>query len=121
MEFGLLYELQMPRPWDDGRERATYTEAIDQIVLAETLGYSHVWFVEHHMLPEWSHSSAPEVMLGALSQRTTRLRLGHGIALLPFNFNHPVRVAERAAALDILSGGRVELGTGRAVTMIELE
>ena len=121
MDFGMLYELQMPKPWDPGRESATFFEALDQIVLAESLGFSHVWCVEHHMLPEWSHSSAPEVFLGALSQRTSRIRLGHGIALLPSNFNHPVRVAERAAALDILSRGRLELGTGRAVTTTELE
>jgi len=121
MNFGMLYELQMPRPWGEGAESATYAQAMEQIVHAESVGFSHVWFVEHHMLPEWSHSSAPEVFLGALSQRTSRIRLGHGIALLPSNFNNPVRVAERAAALDILSNGRVELGTGRAVTVQELE
>src|SRR5438477_6370718 len=121
MDFGLLYELQMPRPWDADTERATFFDAIAQIQLAERLGFTHCWCVEHHLLAEWSHSSAPEVFLGALSQRTSTIRLGHGIALLPYNFNHPIRVAERAAALDILSNGRLELGTGRAVTLAELQ
>ena len=121
MNFGLLYELQMPKPWSENRESETFFEAIDQIVLAESRGFSHCWCVEHHMLPEWSHSSAPEVFLAALSQRTSRIRLGHGIALLPKNFNHPIRVAERAAALDILSRGRLDLGTGRSVTVAELD
>lgn len=120
MKFGMLYELQMPRPWGPDAESLTYFEAIDQIVAAEAGGFSHVWCVEHHMLPEWSHCSAPEVFLAALSQRTTKIRLGHGIALLPGPFNNPVRVAERAAALDILSRGRLELGTGRSVTVAEL-
>ena len=121
MDFGMLYELQMPRPWTPGAEARLFHEAMEQIVFAESVGFTHVWFVEHHMLAEWSHSSAPEIFLAALSQRTTKIRLGHGIALLPGKFNHPIRVAERAAALDILSNGRVELGTGRSVTTIELE
>ncbi len=121
MDFGMLYELQMPKPWAPGAEARTFNEAMEQIVHAESEGFSHVWFVEHHMLPEWSHSSAPEIFLAALSQRTTKIRLGHGIALLPSNFNNPIRVAERAAALDILSNGRVELGTGRSVTLAEIE
>jgi alkanesulfonate monooxygenase SsuD/methylene tetrahydromethanopterin reductase-like flavin-dependent oxidoreductase (luciferase family) len=121
MKFGLLYEIQIPPPWSEGYEARAYAEAMEQIVLADELGWDYVWAVEHHMLPGWSHSSAPEVFFGALSQRTSRIRLGHGIALLPKNFNHPVRVAERTAVLDILSGGRVDLGTGRAVTLQELD
>lgn len=121
MKLGLLYEIQIPKPWTPGIEARTYSETIDQIVLADRLGWGYVWAVEHHLLPQWSHCSAPEILFGALSQRTSQIRIGHGIALLPKNFNHALRVAERAAVLDILTGGRVELGTGRAVTLQELD
>jgi len=121
MNLGLLYEIQIPKPWTPGIEARTYGETIDQIVLADRLGWTNVWAVEHHLLPQWSHCSAPEVLFGALSQRTSRIRIGHGIALLPRGFNHALRVAERAAVLDILTGGRVDMGTGRAVTLQELD
>ena len=121
MKLGLLYEVQIPKPWTPGIEARTYGEVLEQVVLADKLGWGYVWAVEHHLLPQWSHCPAPEVLFGALSQITKRIRIGHGIALLPRNFNHALRVAERAAVLDILSGGRVELGTGRAVTLQELD
>ena len=70
---------------------------------------------------EFSHCSAPEVLYGALSQRTKRIRIGHAVALLPGQYNHPVRVAERAAVLDIVSDGRMDLGTGRSTTLIEMD
>ena len=79
-----------------------------------------MWEVEHHFLEEYSHSSAPEVFLAAASQRTKNIRLGHGIVQLPVQFNHPARVAERIATLDLLSGGRVEFGTGEASSQTEL-
>jgi len=114
MKFDLLYELQMPKPHDERSEYRCYHEALEQIVLADQLGYDTVWEVEHHFLTEFAHSSAPEVFLAAVSQRTKRIRIGHGVTLLPHKFNHPIRVAERVAALDILSDGRVEFGTGRS-------
>ena len=120
MKFGLLYEIQIPKPWTPGIERQYYNDVIEQVVLAEQLGWEYVWAVEHHLLPQWSHCPAPEVLFGALSQRTTKIRIGHGVALLPRNFNHPMRVAERVAVLDILTNGRVDVGTGRAVTLQEL-
>src|SRR5205807_6398781 len=88
-----------------------------QIELADRLGYDYAWVVEHHFLEEYSHSSAPEVFLGAASQRTQRIRLGHGVVQLPTN--HPIRVAERVATLDLLSGGRVELGLGEGQGPVE--
>ena len=121
MKFGLLYELEMPKPWHERSEYDTYWQAIEQIELAEEVGFEYVWMVEHHFLSEFAHSSAPEVFYGALSQRTKKIRLGHGVVLLPHPFNHPLRVAERIAALDILSNGRVEFGTGRALSRVELE
>ena len=120
MKFGLLYELQYAKPWSAGWEARVYHEALEQIALADRVGFDYVWEVEHHFLTEYSHSSAPEVFLGAVSQRTQRIRIGHGVVLLPAAYNNPIRVAERVAALDILSGGRVEFGTGRSGTPIEL-
>lgn len=120
MKFGIIYELQMQKPWEENEEFNTFHEALDQIELADQVGFDYAWEVEHHFLVEYSHSSAPEVLLAAASQRTRNIRLGHGVALLPYPFNHPIRVAERAAALDILSNGRVDLGTGRSITEQEL-
>jgi len=99
MKFDLLYELQAPKPHDERSEYRCYQEALAQIELADRLGYDTVWEVEHHFLTEFAHSSAPEVFLAAVAQRTRRIRLGHGVVLLPHKFNHPIRVAERVAAL----------------------
>src|SRR5881397_2662636 len=120
MKFGLLYEMETPRPWHALSEYNTYWEALAQIELADRIGLDYVWEVEHHFLEEYSHSSAPEVFLAAASQRTKRIRLGHGIVQLPPGFNHPARVAERIAMLDLVSGGRVEFGTGESSSQMEL-
>jgi alkanesulfonate monooxygenase SsuD/methylene tetrahydromethanopterin reductase-like flavin-dependent oxidoreductase (luciferase family) len=120
MKFGLFYEHQTPRPWNERDEGQVFREALEQAELADRLGFDCFWLVEHHFLEEYSHSSAPEVFLGAVSQRTTRLRLGHGIVQTPPAFNHPARVAERIATLDRLSGGRVEFGTGESSSAAEL-
>jgi alkanesulfonate monooxygenase SsuD/methylene tetrahydromethanopterin reductase-like flavin-dependent oxidoreductase (luciferase family) len=120
MDFGLQYEIQRSRPHYDGFMYDIYHQATAQAVLADQIGYHSIWTVEHHFLNEWSYSSAPEVWYGALSQLTKRIRLGHGVSLLPIPFNHPVRVAERIAVLDIMSNGRVECGTGRSITEQEL-
>jgi alkanesulfonate monooxygenase SsuD/methylene tetrahydromethanopterin reductase-like flavin-dependent oxidoreductase (luciferase family) len=120
MEFALQYEIQRSRPHYDGFMYDIYHQATEQVKLADRLGYHSVWTVEHHFLSEWSYSSAPEVWYGALSQVTKNIRLGHGVCLLPVAFNHPVRVAERIAVLDIMSNGRVECGTGRSITESEL-
>jgi alkanesulfonate monooxygenase SsuD/methylene tetrahydromethanopterin reductase-like flavin-dependent oxidoreductase (luciferase family) len=114
VKFDLLYELQIPKPHDERSEYRCYQEALEQIELADRLGFDTVWCVEHHFLVEFAHSSAPEVFLSAVAQRTKRIRIGHGVVLLPHKFNHPIKVAERVAALDLLSDGRVEFGTGRS-------
>ncbi|WP_328616745.1 LLM class flavin-dependent oxidoreductase [Amycolatopsis sp. NBC_00355] len=114
MQIDLFNEIQNPRPWPEGHEQLRFTQAIEQAVLADELGYGCWWQVEHHGAGEFSLSSAPELMLAALSQRTSRIRLGHSAVLAPGRFNHPIRVAERAATLDHLSGGRVELGLTRS-------
>src|SRR5258705_11022339 len=103
MKFGIFYELQLPRPWRQDSEYELFQNALVQIELADKLGYDFAWEVEHHFLEEYSHSSAPEVFLGAASQRTRNIRLGHGIVQL--TTNHPARVAERVSTLDLVSGG----------------
>ena len=100
MQFGIFYEHQLPRPWTDGAEQQLFQEALEQVELADRLGIDYAWEVEHHFLEEYSHSSAPEVFLAAASQRTRRIRLGHGIVLAPPPYNHPARVAERTAPGD---------------------
>jgi alkanesulfonate monooxygenase SsuD/methylene tetrahydromethanopterin reductase-like flavin-dependent oxidoreductase (luciferase family) len=121
MQFGIFYEHQIPRPWHDGDEHRLLKDALEQVELADRLGIDVAWEVEHHFLEEYSHSSAPEVFLAACSQRTKRIRLGHGITLMPPGYNHPARVAERIATLDLVSDGRVEWGTGESSSRIELE
>lgn len=121
MKFGIFYEHQLPRPWEEGAELKLFQDALDQVELADKLGIDYAWEVEHHFLEEYSHSSAPEVFLAACSQRTKRIRLGHGIVLMPPGYNHPARVAERIATLDLVSNGRVEWGTGESSAALELE
>ena len=125
MKFGLFYELQLPKPagkeqWDPDDEKKIYHDMLEQVELADSLGFDYVFEVEHHFLEEYSHSSAPEMVMAALSQRTKNIRLGHGIVLMPPGYNHPARVAERIGALDILSNGRVEFGTGESASEMEL-
>jgi len=121
MRFGIFYEHQLPRPWTEGGELKLFQDALAQVELADRLGIDYAWEVEHHFLEEYSHSSAPEVFLAAASQRTQRIRLGHGIVLMPLAYNHPARVAERLATLDLVSHGRVDWGTGESASRAELE
>ena len=118
MKFGIFYEHQLPWDWDAASEHRLFQESLEQIELADRLGFDYAWEVEHHFMEEYSHSSAPEVFLGAASQRTRNIRLGHGIVQL--TTNHPARVAERVATLDLLSNGRVELGLGEGSSVTEL-
>ena len=105
MKFGIFYEHQLPRPWDEGVELQLFQDALDQVELADKLGIDCAWEVEHHFLEEYSHSSAPEIFLSAASQRTKNIRLGHGIRQVLPNYNHPARTAECIATLDLVSGG----------------
>lgn len=118
MEFGLFYELIALRPHDEAAVQRAYAEALEQITFAEQMGFEYVWETEHHFTEKFSYSAAPELFLTAVSQRTERIRIGHGVVLL--TMNHPVRAAERAAVLDILSNGRLEFGTGRGTSEAEL-
>ncbi len=120
MRFGVFYEMQLPRPWQEGDEHRLFHEALEQVVLADELGIDHAWEVEHHFLEEYSHSSAPEVFLAAAAARTRNIRLGHGIRQVIPAYNHPARTAETIATLDLLSDGRVDFGIGEGATRLEL-
>jgi alkanesulfonate monooxygenase SsuD/methylene tetrahydromethanopterin reductase-like flavin-dependent oxidoreductase (luciferase family) len=120
MKFGLFFELSVPRPWNRDSDKVVYERALEQAALAEELGFDQVWAVEHHFLEEYSHCPAPEIFLTACAMRTSRIRVGHGIVVCVPEFSHPVRIAERAAVLDIISNGRLEMGTGRSATWTEL-
>jgi alkanesulfonate monooxygenase SsuD/methylene tetrahydromethanopterin reductase-like flavin-dependent oxidoreductase (luciferase family) len=120
MRFGVFYELQLPRPWNKGDERNLFHQALEQVQLADRLGFDYAWEVEHHFLEEYSHSSAPEVFLAAAATRTKSIRLGHGIRQVIPNYNHPARTAEGLATLDIVSDGRVDFGIGEGATRLEL-
>tara|TARA_B110000196_G_scaffold31712_1_gene24029 strand:+ start:997 stop:2178 length:1182 start_codon:yes stop_codon:yes gene_type:complete len=112
MKFGLLFEMQRPYEGNDVDWNALYRETLDQCELADQVGFDNLWFVEHHFLMGFSGSPCPEVMLGALSQRTKNIRIGFGVSVLPNH--HPIRIAERVAMVDQLTNGRVEVGTGRS-------
>jgi alkanesulfonate monooxygenase SsuD/methylene tetrahydromethanopterin reductase-like flavin-dependent oxidoreductase (luciferase family) len=111
MRIGLFYQIQVPKPWTAQSEAQRIYEALEQIPYAEEQGFDSVWFSEHHFRPVWSHNSAPDLTLAAVSQRTSRIRLGIGVVLAPIH--HPLHVAQRMATLDILSRGRVDVGIGR--------
>src|SRR6266446_8884351 len=125
MKFGINFQLQTPKPldadqWHEHDELKIYHEALEQIELADKLGYDYVFITEHHFLEEYSHCSAPEVFLAAAAARTKSIRLGHGIRQVIPNYNHPARTAEGLATLDIISDGRVDFGIGEGATRLEL-
>jgi alkanesulfonate monooxygenase SsuD/methylene tetrahydromethanopterin reductase-like flavin-dependent oxidoreductase (luciferase family) len=121
MKFSLFYEIPVARPWDALSEHRAFKAVLEQAVLADQVGFHGLWTVEHHFLEEFSHCSNPEVLYGAIAARTERLRIGYGVRLTPQPYNHPVRSAESVAMLDLVSDGRVDFGTGRSATRIELE
>lgn len=121
MKFGLMYELQLPRPWRETAEQELVQNALAEVELADKLGFDSIWANEHHFLEEYAHSSAPEVFLAACAARTKSVRIGHAVVLSPPNFNAPARVAERIAMLDLVSNGRVQWGTGESASRVELE
>ena len=121
MKFALFYEIPVPRPWTPGKEQAALKNTIEQAVFGEEMGFHSFWTVEHHFLDEFSHCSNPEILYGAIAARTSRLRIGYGVRLTPKPYNHPIRTAESVATLDNISDGRVDWGTGRSATRLELE
>lgn len=121
MKFGIFFEMSTPRPFTPAVETSVYHHALEQARVADELGFDWVWAVEHHFfLEEYSHCSAPEVVLAAVAAQTERIRVGHGAVVCVPEMNHPIRVAERCATLDIVSEGRLEVGTARSSTWTEL-
>jgi alkanesulfonate monooxygenase SsuD/methylene tetrahydromethanopterin reductase-like flavin-dependent oxidoreductase (luciferase family) len=118
MKFSIFFEMQISEP-TRATEAKLFHDCLAQATLADELGYHCAWEVEHHGLYEYSHSSAPEVFLAFVAARTKRIRIGHGVTLLPHRYNHPIRIAERVATLDILSGGRVNWGSGKSSSLVE--
>lgn len=118
MKFSMIFEAQMAYPTPE-HEREVIHNCLEQAVYGEEMGFDTIWAVEHHSLLRYAHMSAPEIFLTAVAARTKRVRIGHGVVCMPFNYNFPVRVCERAAMLDIISNGRVNLGAGRGGTLQE--
>jgi len=121
MQFALFYEIPVAEPWDAESEHRAYKNTLAQALAGERFGWDAFWTVEHHFLSEYSHCSNPEILYGAIAAQTSRMRLGYGVRLMPQPYNHPVRTAESVAVLDLISDGRVDFGTGRSATRMELE
>jgi alkanesulfonate monooxygenase SsuD/methylene tetrahydromethanopterin reductase-like flavin-dependent oxidoreductase (luciferase family) len=118
MKFGMFYLLQASEPRTPQNEYQRFWEAVEEVTYAEEMGFEYAWFAEHHFVPDWSFSSTPEITLTALSQRTSTMRLGFAVALLPIH--HPLRLAAQVATMDILSNGRVDFGVGRSKNLWQL-
>src|SRR3954451_7324840 len=117
----MFLELPVPRPWKEDSEQRVFDQNLAYCEMADKVGFGTGWITEHHFLEEYCAASAPAVFLAAVSQRTERLRLGHGIKHMPPAINHPARIAEQIATLDLLSHGRVEFGTGESSSVAELD
>jgi alkanesulfonate monooxygenase SsuD/methylene tetrahydromethanopterin reductase-like flavin-dependent oxidoreductase (luciferase family) len=127
MDLSLLYEFDVPQPWEGEHpwgqrmaERKAYKDCLEQIVLADKVGFNTVWCVEHHFRENRSHMPCNEAVLAALSQITSNIKLGFGVTLMPHEFIHPARVAEKVATVDVLSGGRAVWGMGRSTPMEQM-
>jgi len=118
MKFSLIYEAQTVDASRDG-DRRIFSDMVEQCLLAEEVGFDVIWAVEHTALTNYAHMSAPETFLAFIAGRTRRIGLGHGVVCLPPAMNHPVKVAERIATLDLLSEGRVHFGVGKGGTQQE--
>nr|WP_256575225.1 MULTISPECIES: LLM class flavin-dependent oxidoreductase [unclassified Pseudomonas] len=114
----MIYEAQTTDSSREG-DRKVFDDTVEQVMLADKLGFDVVWAVEHTALSNYSHSSAPETLLAFLAGKTERIGIGHGVVCLPPAMNHPVKVAERIATLDLLSKGRVHFGMGKGGTQQE--
>ena len=123
MKFGLMSQVQMPRPWKNGpgenAEVLAYRHAIDQAVAGEAAGFEYCWMTEQHFFLEIGHSPCPDMLLAAIAQRTQRIRLGFAVLLM--TVHNPFILAEKVATLDVLSNGRVEVGMGRGSTLDMVE
>src|SRR5262245_22399909 len=119
MKFGLLSQLQVPKPWREETERNVFWHNLEHVVAAENAGFTYFWLTEQHFFAEIGHSACPEMFLAAASQRTHRIRLGFAVILM--QCHNPFMIAERVATLDVLSNGRCEFGAGRGTAAYMVE
>jgi alkanesulfonate monooxygenase SsuD/methylene tetrahydromethanopterin reductase-like flavin-dependent oxidoreductase (luciferase family) len=112
MKFSMIYEAQVTDPTPE-EEHRTLLEMVEQAEALDRLGFDNIWAVEHTSLTQYAHMSTPETFLAFVAGRTKRIGIGHGVVCLMPAMNHPIKVAERIAMLDILSGGRVQFGVGK--------
>lgn len=111
MKFGLMTQLQIPRPWEPNAEAIAYQNMLDQAVAGEDAGFDYYWLTEMHFFRQIGHSPCPDLLHAAVSQRTSRIRLGFAVLLV--TLHNPFMLAERIASVDVLSKGRVDFGFGR--------
>ena len=113
MDFGVFCSAVVgPRPWEES-EPERFRQDLEMGMKADEVGFDSFWAPEHHFLEEYSHNAASHLTCLAVGMRTERIRLVTGIMNLCAPINHPVRVAEQIAMIDIYTNGRIELGTGR--------
>ncbi|MCH8214741.1 MAG: LLM class flavin-dependent oxidoreductase [Proteobacteria bacterium] len=118
MHVDLFMEFASPPAGGRGA-RDVFEDGLALARAADAAGLGAVWLAEHHFLGDYCNAAAPDMLLAAMARETERIKLG--FAILPLPIHDPVRVAERLATLDLLSGGRVLWGVGRGVTVTELE
>lgn len=113
LEFGVFQGAAVgPRPWDVSEPNRLRND-VEVGIAADAAGFDTYWAPEHHCLEEYSHSSSSHLSCLAVGIQTKRIRVVTGIFNLCPTINHPVRVAEQIAYIDVMTNGRVELGTGR--------
>lgn len=117
MRFGIMYDFRNPARWHIPSPEF-YHAMLDQMVVAEELGYDHIWLTEHHFTED-AYNPASLSMAAAIAVKTRRIRIGTFVLLMPFI--HPVRAAEDAILADILSNGRIDLGVGQGYTHDEFD
>jgi alkanesulfonate monooxygenase SsuD/methylene tetrahydromethanopterin reductase-like flavin-dependent oxidoreductase (luciferase family) len=117
VNFGLWYDFRNPAPWAMPAERF-HAQALEQIVAAEALGFDSVWLTEHHFTDD-GYTPSPLVVAGAIGARTSRMRIGTNLMILPLH--DPVRIAEDAATLSLITGGRFDLGVGGGYRKVEFD
>jgi alkanesulfonate monooxygenase SsuD/methylene tetrahydromethanopterin reductase-like flavin-dependent oxidoreductase (luciferase family) len=117
MRFGVMHDFRNPKQWFIPSP-AFYHAMIEQVVTMEQLGYDHVWLTEHHFTDD-AYNPVPLTMASALAVRTSRIRIGTFVMLMPFM--HPARAAEEIILADILSNGRFDLGVGQGYTHEEFD
>jgi len=115
MRFG-SFSYNQARPWVSDSQ--SFGELLDQVQFSETLGFDEAWFAEHHH-SDYGLIASPNLIIAALAQRTSRLRLGNLVNVLPLS--DPMRLAEECAMLDLLTHGRLNVGLGRGVPRDDLK